>query len=129
MAKNYYIVLGLSTGASPGEIRDAYRHLAKKYHPDHYGANSAPFFEIQEAYNILSDPDKKYSYDQTLKKVPNAPLFRDVTEERIFRRQVEPLEQECHYRGSAFDRHSFMFDDQTFDEFFNSLWRDFMDWS
>lgn len=67
MAKrDYYEVLGLTKGASEDEIKKAYRQLAKKYHPD---INKEPgaeekFKEINEAYDTLSDPDKKARYDQ-----------------------------------------------------------------
>ena len=67
MAKrDYYEVLGLSKGASQDEIKRAYRQLAKKYHPD---INKEPgaeekFKEINEAYDTLSDEQKKARYDQ-----------------------------------------------------------------
>ncbi|MDO4415480.1 MAG: molecular chaperone DnaJ [Erysipelotrichaceae bacterium] len=64
--RDYYEVLGISKGASDDEIKKAYRTLAKKYHPD---INKAPdaeekFKEINEAYEVLSDPNKKATYDQ-----------------------------------------------------------------
>lgn len=64
--RDYYEVLGLQKGASDDEIKRAYRQLAKKYHPD---INKEPgaeekFKEINEAYDTLSDPDKKARYDQ-----------------------------------------------------------------
>ena len=67
MAKrDYYEVLGLQKGASQDDIRRAYRQLAKKYHPD---VNKEPgaeekFKEINEAYDTLSDEQKKARYDQ-----------------------------------------------------------------
>ena len=64
--KDYYEVLGLSKGASDEEIKRAFRKLAKQYHPDvnkDPGAE-AKFKEIGEAYAVLSDPQKKASYDQ-----------------------------------------------------------------
>ena len=65
--RDYYEVLGLDKGASDEEIKKAYRKLAKQYHPDlHPGDKSCEekFKEIGEAYEILSDPDKKARYDQ-----------------------------------------------------------------
>jgi len=109
MAKNYYYILGVSINASDIEIRTAYRQLVKKFHPDRYGSNSKPFLEIQEAYDVLNDPNKKYTYDQSLKPMSQKPLFQDVTEETITRRNVEPLEPEQNYRRNTFTLHSFQY--------------------
>ncbi len=65
--RDYYEVLGLSKGASDDEIKKAYRKLAKENHPDLHPGDKAceeRFKEIGEAYEILSDPDKKARYDQ-----------------------------------------------------------------
>ncbi|MFA5931063.1 MAG: molecular chaperone DnaJ [archaeon] len=62
---NYYEVLGLKKGASTEEIKKAYKELAKKYHPDVSKEEHAEkkFKEINEAYSVLSDSEKKENYD------------------------------------------------------------------
>ena len=65
--RDYYEVLGVSKGASEDEIKKAYRQSAKKYHPDlHPGDKECEekFKEVNEAYEVLSDKDKKARYDQ-----------------------------------------------------------------
>ncbi len=67
MAKrDYYEVLGVSKTADDKEIKSAFRRLAKQYHPDINKDKDAPekFKEVQEAYEVLSDPQKRKTYDQ-----------------------------------------------------------------
>lgn len=59
---NYYDVLGINKSSSEDEIKHAYRNLAKTHHPDK-GGSKEKFQEIQEAYDTLSDTQKKASYD------------------------------------------------------------------
>lgn len=61
--KDYYKILGVSKNASPTEIKKAFRKLAQKHHPDK-GGDPEKFKEINEAYQILSNSEKKAQYDQ-----------------------------------------------------------------
>ena len=65
--RDYYEILGIEKNADAGKIKSAYRKLAKKYHPDTNSGDAVAeqkFKEVTEAYNILSDPEKKKLYDQ-----------------------------------------------------------------
>ena len=65
--RDYYEVLGLKKGASDDDIKKAYRKLAMKYHPDRNPGDKKAeenFKEVNEAYSVLSDADKKSKYDR-----------------------------------------------------------------
>jgi len=81
---DYYQVLGLKKGATAEEIKKAYRKLAVKYHPDKNPGNKEAedrFKEINEAYAVLSDPQKKQQYDQ----FGSAGFHQRYSQEDIFR--------------------------------------------
>ncbi|MBI2944363.1 MAG: DnaJ domain-containing protein [Candidatus Wallbacteria bacterium] len=83
--KDFYKTLGVSEKSTPKEIRSAYHKLAKKLHPDRNPGNKESerkFKEVNEAYEVLSDPKKKSQYDQ----------FRDLSA-RGFRFQGDPSSQ------------------------------------
>jgi len=89
--KNYYEVLGVDKDATKEKIRKAYKTLAKKYHPDlnkNSSESEAKFKEINEAYEVLKDPEKRRKYDE----LQNAAKFR---------------------HGSDFDPRDFGYDYQT----------------
>ena len=67
--RDYYQILGIPRTASADEIKKAYRRLARQFHPDmHSGAKKAEmekkFKEMNEAHEVLSDPEKRKKYDQ-----------------------------------------------------------------
>ena len=65
--RDYYDVLGVTRTAAPSEIKKAYRKMAMKYHPDRNPDDTeaeAMFKEAAEAYEALSDPDKRARYDR-----------------------------------------------------------------
>src|SRR5580698_6555235 len=65
--KDYYEILGVSRTATPEEIKQAFRKLARIHHPDvakNKAAGEAKFKEINEAYEVLGDPDKRRRYDE-----------------------------------------------------------------
>lgn len=62
--KNYYDILGVTKISSEEEIKKAYRKLAHQYHPDKAGGDEAKFKEINEAYQVLSDKNKRAQYDR-----------------------------------------------------------------
>jgi len=64
MSKDYYQTLGIPKTASPDEIKKAFYKLAAQHHPDKPTGNEAKFKEVNEAYQVLSDSQKRAQYDQ-----------------------------------------------------------------
>jgi DnaJ-class molecular chaperone len=85
MAKSYFAILGVTSGASADEIRSAYRRLAKEFHPDHYAGGSEPFRQVQEAYAVLGNSRKRKVYQNSLAE----PVVR-VTRRRSASAAPEP---------------------------------------
>jgi DnaJ-class molecular chaperone len=85
--RDYYKTLGVERNASEAQIRSAYRKLARKYHPDVNPNNKDAeqrFKEINEAYQVLSDPEKRKKYDAL-----GADWERGATEDEVFRRYAQ----------------------------------------
>ncbi len=67
--KNYYLILGVSPETSGDRIRSAFRRLAKEHHPDKAGGERTAYFqEIAEAYEILSDPERRGNYNRKIEE-------------------------------------------------------------
>ena len=64
MLNDLYVVLGVGVEATPKEIKSGYRRLAEELHPDRYGPDTPPFREAQEAYVVLSNPERRRVYDE-----------------------------------------------------------------
>ncbi|MEP7162646.1 MAG: molecular chaperone DnaJ [Candidatus Moraniibacteriota bacterium] len=69
---DYYAILGVSKDASQDQVKKAFRKLAHQYHPDKGTGDEAKFKEINEAYSVISDPEKRREYDQFGKRANGA---------------------------------------------------------
>lgn len=113
MSKDYYEILGVPKGASDEEIKKAYRRLAMQYHPDRNPGKekwaNEKFKEINEAFSVLGDPQKRQQYDQfgTLGSVS------DIFGSQYTRGSFEDLMKDFGTAGLRFD-----FLDDIFGDFF-----------
>ena len=106
MTKDYYIVLGVSRGASPVQIKQAYRRIAKQFHPDISGSSmdAEKFIEIKEAYDTLGNSAKRRRYDTDL-ELQGSPLriLRVPEMVRDRRRAYRDLERLGSFVDELFD--------------------------
>lgn len=126
MEKNYYRILGIGPKATPRDIRDAYRKRAKELHPDHYGENSSPFLEVQEAYGVLGDPGSRRRYDKSRRSQPVRTAERDFPRAeplRPNRPQAEPIRAAAEpFLPDIIDlRHSFRSGRPSMEEVFDRI--------
>lgn len=113
---DYYKILGLDKTATDKDIKNAYRKLARKYHPDlHPNDKEAKtkFQQINEANEVLSDPEKRKKYDQYGKDWKHADQFERADQQQ---------QQSGRPRGSSY---SHMQDDEGFSDFFESMFGGF----
>ncbi len=112
-SRDYYQILGISRSASADDIKKAFRRLARQYHPDlHAGAKKADmekrFKELNEAYEVLSDPDKRKKYDQYGAQWEQAEAF-------------EKARQQAGARGFSGFETGGPFRGETFSDFFENI--------
>lgn len=73
--KDYYLILGVPRNATPRGIRKAFLQQAKACHPDRTGSDkTSPFRDVAEAYEVLSDPERRRRYDSGLRPPPVRPI-------------------------------------------------------
>jgi curved DNA-binding protein CbpA len=101
--KNYYEILGVPRSASSAEIKSAYYHLVRKYHPDLNQSDPAcqdKFCRLTEAYEVLYDPERRALYDRDINGLPNSqptPASQDA--ESAYVRGIEKVNR-ADYRGA-----------------------------
>lgn len=129
MEKNYYVILGISSEASLEEIRAAFRRRALELHPDRSGLESGPFLEVQEAYGVLSDPERRRRYDLqrspiVLRQRPWGPAPEPLVRSRPRGESFRPVESAHAIRRISLEQ-SFARYKPSFDELFDRLWSNF----
>jgi molecular chaperone DnaJ len=129
MSKNYYVVLGVASNASDDDIKSAFRRRAMELHPDTSGLESGPFLELQEAYCVLSDPQRRRHYDReahsvTIRRRPWGPVAEPLVRERPRSESFRPSASSRNFReiplAQIFERQS-----PAFDELLDRLWSNF----
>lgn len=129
MQKNYYVILGVGSGATLEEIKSAFRRRALELHPDRSGLEDGPFQELQEAYGVLSDPERRQNYDArgdsvAVRRHPWGPSAEPLVKRRI---EAEPFTQAKERRSvreimldKSFDHYA-----PSFAQIFHRLWTNF----
>lgn len=109
--KDYYNILGIDPESDITEIKNAFRKMAGESHPDkhpHSAFDTAPFIEIKEAYDILSDPVRREEYD------------------RVYRRHKRGIKSESPVFERSFSNHLFQDDSERFfSEIFHHFFKKF----
>jgi curved DNA-binding protein CbpA len=122
---NYYVVLGIAQDADTDAVRSAFRALARRYHPD-AGAGSSPdeFRRALEAYETLSDPDRRRLYDRALRGSQVRPI---ITEPIGPRSVAEPLFTSRTISFGFPNRRARVTNRGVFDELFDELFASMTD--
>ncbi len=115
--KGYYKILNLSRNCTEQEIKSAYRKLAQEWHPDKNNASNAQekFIEIHEAYEFLSDPEKRKLYDNLKTQSNTVVVSKPTTEQK---QKYEKFEKEAHMKAEYYSKVSF---DKYFTDFLSGI--------
>jgi curved DNA-binding protein CbpA len=99
--RNYYAVLRVPEDADPAAIRHAYRTLVRRFHPDAgIGSSAQKFREVTEAYDVLSDPQRRQNHDDDLARsrthshLPPEPLIPETPTYVVFRPSAFGIDEE-----------------------------------
>jgi molecular chaperone DnaJ len=129
MRKNYYLILRLAPDATTDQIQSAYRRRALELHPDLSGYGSDQFLELQEAYDVLSDPARREIYDREAEEIPIRRMEAVRPSETLIlrRHRGEPLttaQSAARFNDISLFR-SFETFSPSLDEMFERLWSNF----
>ena len=129
MEKNYYLILGLPADASREDVKNAFRRRALELHPDRSGMDSGPFQDVQEAYSVLADPERRRRYDRQFQSIPShltksSPSAEPLIPRREKAEPLIPIESPSRFR-EVFLADSFENYQPSFDELFHRFWSNF----
>lgn len=129
MIKNYYLILGVSTDASREDIKTAFRRRALQLHPDQSGMESGPFQDVQEAYSVLGDPERRRRYDReyhprSVRPLRPGPGPEPLVTERPKGEPLRPIESARGFREVSLVE-SFQAFRPSFEELFERLWSNY----
>ena len=129
MPKNYYLILGITADASREDIKAAFHRRALELHPDRSGLESGPFQEAQEAYSVLSDPERRRHYDRqylarNARRHRPGPPAEPLVEGRSRAEPLRPIEPVRGFRDLG-SLESFATYQPSYEELFDRLWSNF----
>lgn len=118
--KDFYRILGLNQNCSAQEIKSAYRKLAQEWHPDKNKSPNAQerFIEIHEAYEFLSNPDKRKFYDSLHNTEPQKDIVVSSKSTEQQKQTYEKFEKEAHMKAEYYSKVSF---DKYFTDFLSGI--------
>jgi molecular chaperone DnaJ len=131
MTKNYYLILGITANAIREDVKAAFRRRALELHPDHSGLESGPFQDLQEAYSVLGDTERRRRYDREYRPLAprrsrSAPAPEPLVTQRSKGEPFRPEEPARAFRevslAESFETHR-----PSFDELFDRFWSNFED--